>query len=241
AFAIGLAFFLERLSRKAADDRYSYGYRRFSAAAALVTGFILVAGSVYILSEAIPRFFDPQTPHAQGMIAMAFLGVAVNGFAAWKVSRGVSLNEKMIVWHLLEDVLGWVAVLIGAVIIQVTGWAQVDALLACLLACWILYNVVRNLKEVIGVFLQMVPPGIDLPEIERKVRALVGVKDIHHVHVWSIDGEKHVLTAHIVAGTETATESLKAQIKGILKQAGIVEATLEFEPPDAHCEDPHHH
>ncbi|HRO67142.1 MAG TPA: cation diffusion facilitator family transporter, partial [Pseudobdellovibrionaceae bacterium] len=134
AFAIGLAFFLERLSRKAADRRYSYGYRRFSTAAALVTGFVLVAGSVYILSEAVPRLFAPQTPHATGMIALAFLGVAVNGFAAWRVSRGVSLNEKMIVWHLLEDVLGRVAVLIGAVIIQVTGWAQVDAILACLLA-----------------------------------------------------------------------------------------------------------
>lgn len=244
AMAIGLAFFLERLSRRAADERNSYGYRRFSAAAALITGFILVGGSVMILMEAVPRLWTPQTPHAEGMIALAVLGVTVNGFAAWRVSRGTSLNERMIVWHLLEDVIGWVAVLVGAVVIHVTGWAQVDALLACLLALWILYNVIRNLKEVLGVFLQMVPRSVDLDQIEKKVKALGEICDFHHVHVWSLDGEHHILTAHVVV-TRTLSadevEAKKMEIKGLLKEHGIHEATLEFEMEGVSCEDPHHH
>lgn len=244
ATAIGLAFVLEKISRRAANDQYSYGYRRFSTAAALVTGFILVAGSLYILTEAVPRLFEPQTPFAPGMIALAVLGVAVNGFAAWRVSRGTSLNEKMIVWHLLEDAIGWVAVLIGAVVIQVTGWAQVDAILACLLALWILWNVTRNLRDVLRVFLQMVPPGVNLSKVKSHILQVQGVKDLHHLHVWSLDGEQHILTAHIVVSAVLDVQSLEAkklEIKKVLKQEGIAEATLEFECEGADCADPHHH
>ncbi|MBX2986665.1 MAG: cation transporter [Bdellovibrionaceae bacterium] len=243
AFAIGLTVVLERLSLRSSDKRYSYGYRRYSAAAALITGLVLALGSAWILSESVPRLWQPQAPHADGMLILAFLGVGVNGFAMWRVSKGTSLSEKMILWHLLEDVLGWVAVLIGAVVIKLTGWVQIDALLGCGIAIWILFNVLRNLRGVLSVFLQEVPSAVDFEALESKVRAVPGVCELHHSHLWSMDGDRHVFTAHLVVDASlsvAAVAELKKKVKTLLREDGVVEATLEVEPQGSDCVDPRH-
>ena len=112
SLSIGLAWFLNRLSNKQADGVFTYGYQRFSLLGALINGFVLIVGSIWVLREALPRLFDPQLPDAVGMLWLAILGVTVNGFAAYKLSHGKTLNARVLNWHLLEDVLGWVAVLI---------------------------------------------------------------------------------------------------------------------------------
>lgn len=242
AMAIGLAIVLERVSRQASNGRYTYGYRRFSTVSALITGGILILGSALILIQSVPRLISPQAPHAIGMIGLALLGLAVNGFAAWRVSKGQSLSEKMIVWHLLEDVLGWALVLVGAIIMHFFGLPQIDAALACLLAIWILFNVSRNLNSVFQVFLQAAPLTLDLAQIEEALSQLKGVEGVHHSHLWSMDGEKHVFTSHVVLSANSAlseVETLKAEAKALLKKMGIWEATLEFELSSQACADPH--
>ena len=117
SLSIGLAWLLNKISAKHANDTYSYGYQRFSLLGALINGVVLISGSIWVLSEALPRLSNPEMPDAQGMILLSIFGVAVNGFAAYKLSRGKSLNERVLNWHLLEDVLGWIAVLIVAIVL----------------------------------------------------------------------------------------------------------------------------
>jgi len=244
ALAVLLAIVLEKVSHKKSDTSFSYGYRRFSTLGAVITGVVLVLGSIFILIEAVPRLLNPQQPHADGMILLAVLGVAVNGFAAYRVSHGSSLNERMLMWHMLEDVIGWALVLIGAIVMKFYHLPQLDAGMAIALALWILYNVFRNLREAVKIFLMAQPTQVQAAEVEAAIRGLDKVEDVHHGHLWSLDGENHIYTAHIVLGpmaTVADMEAVKAEVKKLVKEFGIVEATIETEVSGAACIDPEHH
>lgn len=243
AMAMALAIWLEKVSNKKSDGSYSYGYRRFSTLGAFATGLILVVGALFILIEAIPRIVNPQQPHADGMILLAFLGVAVNGYAAYKVSKGGSLNERMLMWHMVEDVLGWVLVLVGAIIMKFFDFPQLDAGLAIILSLWILYNVIKNLRETFRVFLMGAPAAVSAEEVSDMIKSFPEVEDVHHTHLWSLDGEKHIYTAHVVLRSTTdlgKISELKKNIKKKLKEFNIVEATIETELSGTECADPSH-
>lgn len=243
ALALGLAIGLEKISHKKSDAQFSYGYRRFSILGAVITGLILMLGSVFILIEAVPRLLHPQQPHADGMIALALLGLVVNGAAAYRVSQGLSLNERMLMWHMLEDVLGWALVLVGALVMKFFDFPQLDAGLAILLALWILFNVFKNLREVVQVFLMATPSHTDLATVEQALLKIENVVGVHHAHLWSLDGQSHVLTAHIVLAAHCKmedVEQVKMLIKKRVQEFGIVEATLETELAGTACADPDH-
>lgn len=243
AFAVALAIILEKFSHRKSDGDFSYGYRRFSTLGAVATGIILVLGSVFILIESIPRLFNPQQPYAEGMILLALLGVAVNGFAAYRVSKGESLNERMLMWHMIEDVMGWVVVLIGAVVMKFYHLPQLDAGMAIALSLWILYNVFRNLREALKVFLMASPSHIQVEEIEAKICQIAKVEGVHHGHLWSLDGENHIYTAHVVLSENSTVldmEQVKEQVKKLVKDFGIIEATIETEISGSACVDPEH-
>lgn len=243
AFAVALAIILEKFSHRKSDGDFSYGYRRFSTLGAVATGIILVLGSVFILIESIPRLFNPQQPYAEGMILLALLGVAVNGFAAYRVSKGESLNERMLMWHMIEDVMGWVVVLIGAVVMKFYHLPQLDAGMAISLSLWILYNVFRNLREALKVFLMASPSHIQVEEIEAKICQIAKVEGVHHGHLWSLDGENHIYTAHVVLSENSTIldmEQVKEQVKKLVKDFGIIEATIETEVSGSACVDPEH-
>jgi cobalt-zinc-cadmium efflux system protein len=178
------------------------------------------------------------------MLGLAILGLTVNGFAAWRMSRGTSLSERMILWHLLEDVMGWAVILIGAVVMMFYPLPILDPVMAIAVALWVLWNVFHNLKETMRVFLQGVPLGIDVAEMEDKLHAVENVQDLHHLHLWSMDGESHILTAHVLVKSGTKIDDiqeLKNRIKKVLHdEYHIEEATLEIEWPDETCLDPHH-
>ncbi len=244
AVALGLALVFEKSSHQVSDHKYTYGYRRLSAVSAVITGFILLMGSLWIIKESVERWSQPQAPHSTAMIGLAILGLSVNGYAAWKVSAGHSLNEKMIRWHLIEDVLGWLVVLIGAIFIKIFNWTQVDSVLALGLSIWVIYNVIKNLRYSLLVFLQATPDGLNMEEIKKSILDLEGVLDVHHTHLWTLDGTEHILTSHVRVNstmTPQAAEELKKKIKLNLKNYGIVEATIEFEWSVEACVDPHHH
>ncbi|MNK07857.1 Cadmium, cobalt and zinc/H(+)-K(+) antiporter [compost metagenome] len=243
AMAMVIALTLEKISHKNSDEAYSYGYRRFSTLGAVITGFILIVGSCIILSEAIPRLLNPQQPHTNGMIALAILGLAVNGYAAFRISKGTSLNEKMLMWHMVEDVLGWAVVLVGAIVMKFFDIPQLDAGLAIAVALWILYNVFKNLREAMKVFLMASPAGVSVQGAVDAIRKVDRVVDVHHAHLWSLDGENHIFTAHVVLGKDATNEEtalVKNEVKALLRTFGIVEATIETEVIDMACLDPHH-
>lgn len=238
--AIGFGWLASQLSQRHANDAYTYGYRRLSLLSALVIGITLIIGSVIILLNAIPRLWHPQPPHTEGMFWLALLGIAVNGAAAFRLHGGHTQNEKVLSWHLLEDVLGWVAVLIASVAIHYTGWNIIDPLLSIAFTLFIAINVIRNLRDTVRLFLQK-SPDIDLMDkLRRELVAIEGVQALHHMHLWSLDGEHHVLTAHIVLAEhfDAATQlALKHRIHHALEPHRLAHTTIEFEFPDETCRD----
>ena len=192
-----------------------------------------------MVSEAIERIIEPESSHAQGMMFIALVGIAVNGYAAWKMSGGKSLNEKVVSWHLLEDVLGWVAVFIVAVVLQFKDIQYLDPLLSLLITTYILWGVIKRLKETLFIFLQGVPEDIDVSEIEAKLLEIEHVKSMHHTHVWSLEGEHHVFSTHVklekITDPKQITEVKKASKKA-LEGYHFTHCTIETELDDENCE-----
>jgi cobalt-zinc-cadmium efflux system protein len=232
SFSLGLAWYLEKHSHKESDNKYSYGYRRFSLLAALLNTVVLVAGSIIILSEAIPRLIDPQHSNAGGMVILAMVGIAVNGLAMLRIRRGQSLNAQVITWHFLEDVLGWIAVLIVSLSLLVTDSPILDPILSILISIYVLYNVVRNLRKTLALFLQAVPDAIELAEVEHALQQIPLVISAHHTHIWSLDGENHVLTTHLIVEDSAGKEDLrriKRDVRAITRNIPLAHSTVELE------------
>ncbi|MGB0176853.1 MAG: cation diffusion facilitator family transporter [Owenweeksia sp.] len=197
SISLGISWFLNRKSTQESNDSFTFGYKRFSLLGAHINSLVLIGGSVFIISEAIQRLQHTQPSNAEGMLVFALIGVAVNGYAAWKLSSGKTLNEKVVSWHLIEDVLGWVAVLIVSIVLLFTDLYFLDPALSILITLYVLYNVLKRLRETLFVFLQGKPNEIDLEEVIRKIKEDPKVQSLHHTHLWSLDGESHVFTTHI--------------------------------------------
>ena len=241
--SLGLAWYLEKYSNKKSDRAFSYGYRRLSSLAALINTLILFIGSLYVISQAIPRLLNPEPTDAKGMILFAFLGVAVNGLAMLRLAKTSSLNARVVAWHLLEDALGWVAVLIVSIALLFTDFYVLDPILSILIAVYILYNAIGNLRQTLLLFLQAVPQSIDINQLEKSIIVLDKVDSLHHTHVWSLDGEHHVLTTHIVIENETTRAEIQG-IKGAIQRLGeklnLEHITVEIEYLNEHCKMRHH-
>lgn len=238
SLSLGMAWFLEKHSHRESDTRYSYGYRRFSLLAALVNTIILVVGSLYVLSQAVPRLLAPQHTDAGGMALLALVGIAVNGAAVLRLRRGQSLNSQVVAWHLLEDVLGWLAVLIVSLTLLAADIHILDPILSILISLYVLYNVFRNLRRTLSLFLQAVPDSIILPEVEHALASIPGVLSLHHTHVWSLDGEHHVLTTHLVVDENADKDALtriKREANRLTAGMGLEHATIELEFADEDC------
>jgi len=236
--SIGMAWLLNSLSKKNPTHNFTYGFHRFSLLGALLNGLILISGSTWVLSQAIPKLYEPVMPHTLGMFWLAILGVTVNGYAAWKISAGKTLNEKMLNWHLLEDVLGWLSVLIVSIVLMFFNWPILDSLLSILFTLFILINVVKNTRTTVKIFLQSTPDTEMLNAIRAKLRALEYVKAIHYLHLWSLDGERHVLSAHLEISDMINAEKqieLKQKIKTALIEFSLENTTIEFELPTEIC------
>ncbi len=238
--SIGLAWILNRLSKKHPTDEFTYGYYRFSLIGALINGVVLITGSAWVLSEAIPKLLAPQMPHAQGMFWLAILGVTVNGYAAWKISHGKTLNERILNWHLLKDVLGWVSVLIVSILLLFFDWPILDPILSIMFTLFILMNIIKTTRQTVKIFMQSVPDDKMLDEIRNRLNTLEFVCNIHHVHLWSLDGERHVLTAHLEINHMISAENqmlMKQKINEQLAEFPLAHTTIEFELPDETCRD----
>lgn len=234
ATSIGISYFLERKSKKKPDDQYTYGYIRYSVMGSVITTVILIVGSLLVIFESIKRIINPVPIDYSKMIVFAVFGIIVNFIAAYTTREGDSLNQKSVNLHMLEDVLGWAVVLIGAIVMRFTDISLIDAVLSICVALFILVNALRNLKAVVDLFLEKTPKDINIKEIKEHLLEFEEIIDIHHIHIWSIDGYENLATMHVV--TNSFEKELKAKIKEELKEHGVNHSTIEFEKKDECCD-----
>lgn len=235
AISIGFSLGLERLSRKGPDKTHTYGYCRYSVLGGTLQSVILLCGAVFVAYNAAQRLFDPQPVDYTGMIVVALIGFVVNFAAAWVTSGDGSINQRAINLHMLEDVLGWAIVLVGAVVMYFTDWWFIDPALSLGLSVFIGFHALQNLKRVLDVFLEKTPNGVDPEEITHHLTHIPGVEGIHHLHIRSMDGYRNSATLHAVANGEFGT--VKRAIKEELSEHGISHTTVELERPGEQCDD----
>ena len=239
AMSIGISYILEKKSKKQPDNIYTYGYLRYSVLGSIITVVILLVGSILVIVNSVSRILNPQEINANGMIVFAVIGVAVNFFAAFFTRHGDSLNQKAVNLHMIEDVLGWIVVLIGAVVIKFTNFKLIDPILSVCVAVYIFIHAFEHLKEAMNLFLVKIPKGIDVDEIKHHLKEIEGVLDIHHIHIWSMDGNSNYATMHVVV--DNNSKDIKKAVKEELHEHNITHVTIEIESKDEHCDDKHCH
>ncbi|MBN1406258.1 MAG: cation transporter [Calditrichaceae bacterium] len=236
--AIGMSWYFQKLSNKSRTQKFSYGYKRLSLVSALISAIILLVGSVLIIYKAIPRLFNPEVVHVEGMFVIAIIGVLVNGAAVLRLKKGHSSNERVVMLHLLEDVLGWAAVLLGSMLMYFFDWPFIDPLLSIAIALYILWNAFKNIKEFIRIFLQGIPKDIDLHEVYTQLNEIADVLSVHDVHIWSMDGDYNVFSAHLVVEDDISASKIieiKKQARKVFRKLNISHETLEFEYKSEAC------
>jgi cobalt-zinc-cadmium efflux system protein len=238
SLSLGLAWYFQRKSKKKRDPSFSYGYKRFSLLGACINSLVLVVGSIFIIIESLDRISNPQQPKVEWMIGLAVIGIAANLVAMVKLRRGGSINEEVVSLHFLEDVLGWVAVLIGSIVMMFADLPIIDPILSVLIAGFILFNVFRNLKSVFKILLQGVPEDVNVDEIKSRVMAVPGVLGVHDIHTWSMDGRYNILTLHVVANERaslSSLEELKKEVRRSLSHLKLHHITIEIESTEEEC------
>ena len=246
AASIGVSYFLEKKSKKQPDEKYTYGYARYSVLGGFITTLILLAGSVMMIYNAVNRIINPTQINYNGMIVFAVVGVCVNFCAAFFTREGDSVNQKAVNLHMLEDVLGWAVVLVGAVVMRFTDFALIDPIMSIGVSLFILINTVKNLKSVFELFLEKAPHDIEVAEIKSHIEKIDGVLGVHHIHLWSIDGQNNFATLHVV--TDSDVHIIKDKIREEMHEHGIGHVTIETETSLEHCHEeecrvevqPHH-
>ena len=233
AASIGISWLLEKKSKKQPDEEYTYGYGRYSVLGGFITTAILLAGSVVMIVNAVVRIVNPVEIRYTGMIVFAVVGVCVNSCAAFFTREGGSVNQRAVNLHMLEDVLGWLCVLVGAVVMRFTDFVLLDPLMSIAVSGYILIHAVGNLKEIAALFLEKKPNGLDMTELKEHIGKIPGVLDVHHVHLWSMDGQNAYATLHIV--TDGSAREIKACVRALLREHGVSHVTIETETDEEAC------
>ncbi len=232
SISLGVAFYLQKRSGKKSDEFYSYGYKRFSLLGSVFISVVLAVSSIFIIAESIKRILEPQQSNASGMLILAILGIIVNGAAVLRLKKGSSLNEKAVLIHMMEDVFGWIAVLIASVVMMFVNFPVIDPLLSIGITIWVLVNVYKNLSKTLKIMLQEIPRDVKTEEFVQEIRMIDDIESIHDLHLWSLDGENHILTLHVVLKNNSSLEKLteyKQKIRSIGENYGIGHITIEFE------------
>lgn len=239
AAGIGISYILEKKSKKQPDETYTYGYARYSVIGGLITTLILLSGSAVMIYNAIRRIITPAVINYNGMILFAVVGVLVNLCAVFFTRKGDSVNQKAVNLHMLEDVLGWIVVLVGAVIMRFTNFYLIDPIMSIGVSLFILINAAKGLKEIMDLFLEKTPHSIQVAAIKEETEEIEGVLDVHHIHIWSLDGINALATMHVV--TDSDPHTVKDAIRHRIREHGITHITIELEASTEHCHEKHCH
>lgn len=238
SISLGMAWFLGSYSEKEGTQEYTYGYRRYSLLGALINSIVLISGGLFVLSEAIPRLINPEPFDAQGTVFIAIIGIIINGAAVLRLRGSQSINAQVVTWHLLEDVLGWIAVFIMGIISLFVDIPILDPILSTLITLYVLYNAIRNLRRTMSLFLQASPNDLDIQSVDDQLRQINGVEKTHHTHLWSLDGEHNVFTSHLIVKSGISVNEvviIKKKARDVIKDLNIEHATIEIEFDEEDC------
>ncbi len=230
ALSIGLAYFFEKISSRDSSSKYSYGYRRFSLLGGLVTSVILLGGAVVMIVTTVPTLLNPTEINHQGVFWVAIGAIVINGFSVWLMSGGKSANEKLLNIHLFEDLFGWILVLVMSVVLNYTDWYILDSILSLGIAGWIIYVTLPEFLRISKIFLQAVPDEIDTEKLHHEIMAIDDVQMISHFHIWSTDGQQHMMSLTVTTSLETnkEQEQIKQKIREIVVEYDITHITIEI-------------
>ncbi len=237
SLSIGLSFLFERKAQKSENDVYTYGYIRYSVISALLTSLFLLASTGYIVYSAIERIIQPEPVQALWLIILSVFGIVVNGTAAYITLRTKHLNEKSINIHMLEDVLTWVVVLISGIVIHFFNIPLIDPILSLCVAAYIIVEVIRNLISVFSVLLEKTPKNFKMKQYKCAIRAIPEICDVHHVHIWTLDGINLIGTLHVTIQPNTSSKwnEIKEIIRKKSENFKVNHLTIELEGESDKC------
>ena len=258
ALAIGISAFLESISNREEDSHYTLGYKRFSLLGAILTAVILITGSSLVILENISKLIEPQPVDYEGMLWLGVIAIAINLTASLIVRKGQTKNESILSLHFLEDTLGWLAVIIVAIILRYTDWYFLDPLLSLLISAFILSKALPRFWSTLKIFLDAVPEGVDIQQVKSDLEQLDYVTSINQLNLWTMDGLEKNAIVHVCLEHVKHMEGCKESIRTLLKDCGFQNVTIEvdedlathrahkrkieeLEADQGHGHDHHHH
>ena len=229
AIAIGISAFLESISNREEDSHYTLGYKRFSLLGAMVTAVILMTGSVLVILENITKLFHPQAVNDEGILWLGIIAISVNVIASLVVRKGKTKNESILSLHFLEDTLGWVAVILMAIVLRFTDWYILDPLLSLVISIFILSKAIPRFWSTLKIFLDAVPEGVDIKQVKSDLEQLDHVASLNQLNLWTMDGLEKNAIVHVCLKEIEQMELCKESIRSKLKDCGFQNITIEID------------
>ena len=229
AIAIGVLAFLETISNREEDSHYTLGYKRFSLLGAMVTAVILMTGSVLVILGNITKLFHPQAVNDEGILWLGIIAVSINVLASLVVRKGKTKNESILSLHFLEDTLGWVAVILMAIVLRFTDWYILDPLLSLVISIFILSKAIPRFWSTLKIFLDAVPEGVDIKQVKSDLEQLDHVASINQLNLWTMDGLEKNAIVHVCLKEIEQMEVCKESIRTLLKNYGFQNITIEVD------------
>lgn len=229
AIAIGISAFLETISNREEDSHYTLGYKRFSLLGALVTAVILMTGSVLVILENLTKLFHPKPVNDEGILWLGIIAVSINLLASLVVRKGKTKNESILSLHFLEDTLGWIAVILMAIILRFTDWYILDPLLSLVISFFILSKAIPRFWSTLKIFLDAVPEGVETGDLEKDLGALINVKSVNQLSIWSMDGLENNAIIHLCLEDWDQMMETKNQVRQLLEERGVQNITIEVD------------
>ena len=229
AIAIGISAFLETISNREEDNQYTLGYKRFSLLGALVTAIILMTGSVLVILENVTKILNPQPVNDEGILWLGIIAITINVLASLVVGKGKTKNEFILSLHFLEDTLGWLAVILMAIVLRFTNWYILDPLLSLVISFFILSKALPRFWSTLKIFLDAVPEGLDIEQVKNGLERLDNVASLNQLNLWTMDGlEKNAIVHLCLEDWEQMTET-KNQVRQLLEERGVQNITIEVD------------
>ena len=255
AVAIGISAFLESISNRKEDSHYTLGYKRFSLLGAMVTAVILMTGSGMVILENMVKLFHPQPVNEEGLLWLGIIAISVNVLASLVIRKGQTKNESILSLHFLEDILGWLAVILMAIILRFTDWYILDPLLSLAISLFILSKAIPRFWSTLKIFLDAVPEGVDIEQVKSDLEQLDHVASVNQLNLWTMDGLEKNAIIHVCLEHVKHMEVCKESIRTLLKESGFQNVTIEvdedlathrahkrnIEELEAESEQEHHH
>ena len=229
AIAIGISAFLESISNREEDSHYTLGYKRFSLLGAMVTAVILMTGSGMVILENMVKLFHPQPVNEEGLLWLGIIAISVNVLASLVIRKGQTKNESILSLHFLEDTLGWLAVILMAIVLRYTDWYILDPLLSLAISLFILSKAIPRFWSTLRIFLDAVPEGVDIKQVKNDLEQLDNVASINQLNLWTMDGLEKNAIVHACLDHVKHMEVCKESIRDLLKESGFQNVTIEVD------------